>query len=364
MSFSPSPPVSSASPASPPSPLSSPSSPPFPVDPSLLALHRLARCSHPDSFPLSFTLISDFLSVREFGRIKRKKVSSEQNQTKNPSGRSGGEAEKRAKLRRKESTNIQNQKERDKTINSPVVAAPSTRPPFSFTPSFFSSPTDVLYSSHLTRITTQGRKTRRPKLVERCSSPSHFFIPAQEERRFGKEFEYDLPMRERLDGLLRGVAASFYYPKPVASEDQTKVEISFEHGRKFFHSIDSIQCPFRKRSPIEEWSLKEIALFESGIAAFGKDFHRIAKECVKTKATNQLVDFYYRVWKKSAHYQTWKKSEQKLQEVSADQELGIPTAIHVHLEERAVNNRESFDPTQVVAHVKGEENKLTSQMEE
>ena len=35
-----------------------------------------------------------------------------------------------------------------------------------------------------------------------------------------------------------------------------------------------------------------------------KDFHVISK-IVRTKTTNQCVEFYYE-WKKSAHYQMWK----------------------------------------------------------
>ncbi len=53
----------------------------------------------------------------------------------------------------------------------------------------------------------------------------------------------------------------------------------------------------------EAWTLKEIALFEAGMCNFGKDFHNVQK-VVRTKTTNEIVDFYYQ-WKKSAHGNQW-----------------------------------------------------------
>jgi hypothetical protein len=97
------------------------------------------------------------------------------------------------------------------------------------------------------------------------------------------------------------------------------------------------------RAPVvaDNWTLREIALFEAAMCAFGKDFHavqqavslksirpdqhvsrrslqsltRIAHDLlfrpslmqVKTKTTNDIVDFYY-MWKKSTHYMIWKSS--------------------------------------------------------
>jgi hypothetical protein len=53
----------------------------------------------------------------------------------------------------------------------------------------------------------------------------------------------------------------------------------------------------------DTWTLKEIALFEAGMCNFGKDFHNVQK-VVRTKTTNEIVDFYYQ-WKKSAHGNQW-----------------------------------------------------------
>jgi hypothetical protein len=98
---------------------------------------------------------------------------------------------------------------------------------------------------------------------------------------------------------------------------------------------------FRAHDVTDNWTLREIALFEAAMCAFGKDFHAVQQavllesladlailsrcvlcKCftfhvllslllsrvqVKTKTTNDIVDFYY-MWKKSTHYMIWKSS--------------------------------------------------------
>ena len=64
-------------------------------------------------------------------------------------------------------------------------------------------------------------------------------------------------------------------------------------------------CPVRRPTVIEKWSPYEIACFESGITLYGKHFHTLQK-IVKTKTTQELIEFYY-IWKKTSHYKLWKK---------------------------------------------------------
>jgi len=72
-----------------------------------------------------------------------------------------------------------------------------------------------------------------------------------------------------------------------------------------YSTFDLLQSPLRKDSVLDIWSPGELAIFEAGICALGKDFHAIQK-LIKTKTTNQLVDLYY-FWKISSHYQMWKE---------------------------------------------------------
>jgi hypothetical protein len=66
--------------------------------------------------------------------------------------------------------------------------------------------------------------------------------------------------------------------------------------------------PLRKYSPLDEWSPREIALFEAGICKLGKDFYRISK-IIQTKKTSQVVEFYYCCFKPSVHYKLWKQNK-------------------------------------------------------
>nr|XP_023027501.1 mesoderm induction early response protein 1-like [Leptinotarsa decemlineata] len=49
------------------------------------------------------------------------------------------------------------------------------------------------------------------------------------------------------------------------------------------------------------WSEEECRNFESGVRCFGKNFHKIQQEKVRTRSVGELVQFYY-LWKKSERH--------------------------------------------------------------
>lgn len=49
------------------------------------------------------------------------------------------------------------------------------------------------------------------------------------------------------------------------------------------------------------WSEEECQNFESGVGSFGKGFHRIQQNQVRTRSVGELVQFYY-MWKKSERH--------------------------------------------------------------
>lgn len=67
-----------------------------------------------------------------------------------------------------------------------------------------------------------------------------------------------------------------------------------------------VASPLRRPTVVERWSPYEIAIFEGAMAQYGKDFYHIHK-FIKTKSTQEIIDFYY-VWKKTSHYRLWKKT--------------------------------------------------------
>jgi len=144
---------------------------------------------------------------------------------------------------------------------------------------------------------------KKRKTQPRCSSPSHFLVPPEEEAKYGPEFLTDLPDKVAVDAMLRAVANLYYHPKDV-TPDGANVFVSSEYDSSFYPTLDLLQSPLRKPSVLDSWCPRDIALFEAGICAAGKDFHQIQK-WIPGKTTAQVVDFYY-TWKKSAHYHMWK----------------------------------------------------------
>ncbi|MES1909406.1 MAG: hypothetical protein MHM6MM_002148 [Cercozoa sp. M6MM] len=84
-----------------------------------------------------------------------------------------------------------------------------------------------------------------------------------------------------------------------------------------YSETDLLQSPLRARSPLDEWTPLEVARFESGLCAHGKQFHLVS-QVVGTKSTAECVEFFY-VWKQSAHYHMWRAHEQPTQPLPGDQ---------------------------------------------
>jgi len=151
------------------------------------------------------------------------------------------------------------------------------------------------------------KSAKRPqkKNVRRCSSPSHFNVPESEEIKYGPEHTLDLPGRHLVDTLMRSVSGLYYKRKHTGTA--TYVAVGPDYGVHHYGSLDLLLSPIRKRHTIEEWTPREMALFESCICRHGKDFDLMSKT-IGSKTTRQCVEFYYRVWKRSKHYCTWKSS--------------------------------------------------------
>ena len=79
------------------------------------------------------------------------------------------------------------------------------------------------------------------------------------------------------------------------------------HSLPTMSALKFLKSPHRRKRAWEDWSPYQIALFEAGIAQYGKDFYAIAKEFENGKSTKDIIDFYY-LWKKTAHYKKWKKT--------------------------------------------------------
>jgi hypothetical protein len=137
----------------------------------------------------------------------------------------------------------------------------------------------------------ERRKPKKRKTMKRCTSPSHFAVDPEEEIRYGEDYTLDLPSRERVDLLLRNVAAFYYRPKEP-HPNQTAVWVDSEYDQTQYTTLDLLVSPIRRVSARESWSNREVAIFEAAMCKHPKDFAAIAR-LIKTKTTQQVVQFYY-----------------------------------------------------------------------
>lgn len=140
------------------------------------------------------------------------------------------------------------------------------------------------------------RAAKRSRHLASSNSPSHF--SASNQRR---QYQTNFKHRKNLDLVLK-VVAKIYYSDSQSWLGQ-KEDMS-ANGENFFPIVEQLKNPLRPISVLDDWALGEIALFEAGICAFGKNFYQIQK-FIANKTTADCVSFYY-FWKRSAHYQMWK----------------------------------------------------------
>jgi hypothetical protein len=151
------------------------------------------------------------------------------------------------------------------------------------------------------------------------------YVDEEEEIQYGPMFSFDFPDRERVDTLFRVVSSMYYRQKPIENgargpppekllangtsqiQDQNVLE-HCDYDILRYPTLDMLLSPLRKRSPLDDWSPREVALFEAGICRFGKDFYSIGK-IIQTKTTNEVVEFYYHCFKPSIHYKLWKQNK-------------------------------------------------------
>ena len=178
----------------------------------------------------------------------------------------------------------------------------------------------------------EADKKARAKLVPRCTSPSHFLIDdpaalASASSAFptaassssaalalAPSSAASLPSTSassrhidklRTDALLSSISSMYYRPRLV-HPSAADVYVSADYDRFEYPTADALLSPLRKASVLDEWAPLEVALFESGICSYGKDFHAISRLMGGRKTCGQCVEFYY-VWKKSGHYAMWKE---------------------------------------------------------
>lgn len=73
------------------------------------------------------------------------------------------------------------------------------------------------------------------------------------------------------------------------------------HGLR---KVELLLSPLRKDYAFERWSPYEVAIFETSLCTFGKQFKKI-EMLLGVKSYSEVTQFYYK-WKQTSHYHAWK----------------------------------------------------------
>mmetsp|Transcript_9468 Transcript_9468/g.13212 ORF Transcript_9468/g.13212 Transcript_9468/m.13212 type:complete len:321 (+) Transcript_9468:93-1055(+) len=156
-----------------------------------------------------------------------------------------------------------------------------------------------------TRNLVKRRKKRKQK--PRGSSPVHFQCGGHEEN-YGPKHTIGLPSRSRADKVLGSVAKIYYGATRLAGFENFSLNGNEEYP--IYNTMEVLISPLRNPQPVDKWSMNDIALFESAICEHGKDFFKVAR-CIPGKTTEDIVQFYYGVWKYSYNGHIWRKKRKK-----------------------------------------------------
>lgn len=138
------------------------------------------------------------------------------------------------------------------------------------------------------------------------ASPTGFIQHIDEQYIYGQPFTRELPTRKRIDNLFNSIVQCYtptQYRKFNSNNNNHKTT-----NNTYYNLFSIVQSPIRKPTVYDTWSLIDIAKFETGIATYGKNFRLIRINLLQHKTTNELVEFYYKVFKQSVHYNNWKRS--------------------------------------------------------
>ena len=67
-----------------------------------------------------------------------------------------------------------------------------------------------------------------------------------------------------MDSLFRAFSSFYYRQKDVDSSGNNVLEHT-DYDRSRYPTLDMLLSPLRKRSPLDDWCPRDIALFEAGI---------------------------------------------------------------------------------------------------
>uniref|UniRef100_A0A7S2XHH7 SANT domain-containing protein n=1 Tax=Lotharella oceanica TaxID=641309 RepID=A0A7S2XHH7_9EUKA len=113
------------------------------------------------------------------------------------------------------------------------------------------------------------------------------------------------PPRRAFDDFLSSTSQLYYTKCPPGDELWQAYSSGFEKTN--IPPSGQICAPLRPPRVWESWSPYDIAIFEAGVCANGKLFHKVQK-LLPHKTVNEIVTMFY-AWKASSRYYMWKKGK-------------------------------------------------------
>ena len=162
-----------------------------------------------------------------------------------------------------------------------------------------------------------------------------------------------------MDGWLGGCVSLFFTARaPVVGDDAGKMWEEVGRDKPAYSTIERLLSPLRRRRVREEWSAREVAVFEVGMCRQPKDFAAISR-AIGSKTTNQVVEFYYTAWKHSQHYWRWKQTAAAAQpersqprvEIVLDDESAEEREQQAVVPARPSTNAQPMSPTSALSAV-------------
>mmetsp|Transcript_1808 Transcript_1808/g.3476 ORF Transcript_1808/g.3476 Transcript_1808/m.3476 type:complete len:234 (+) Transcript_1808:22-723(+) len=123
------------------------------------------------------------------------------------------------------------------------------------------------------------------------------------------------PPRRAIDDFLSSTSQLYYTKCPPGDELWQAYSSGFE--KTIIPPSGQICAPLRPPRVWETWSPYDIAVFEAGVCANGKLFHKVQK-LLPHKTVNEIVTMFY-AWKASSRYYMWKKGKRPVFKVVGDE---------------------------------------------
>ena len=118
-------------------------------------------------------------------------------------------------------------------------------------------------------------------------------------------------------------------------DDEQTLFLLLQCGHNVDEALRRRRINAASSSEMSQWSEEECRNFENGLRIYGKDFHTIQQQKVKTRSVGELVQFYY-LWKKTERHDVF-ANKARLEKKKYSLHPGLTDYMDRFLEEQECN---------------------------